>query len=626
MVNSNIFLESIKMRENFFPFWKGKSILFWWKDEVQNLIKYYLKNKWVKNYITNSNRFKINCVLADNWWGKSTLLKLLFITWNHDNFFEKYRDSEKINIEWLFWWNKYSFIQKNKNTKVRHMNKIWLNPGFTVLDDFFKLNPLINLSCNNDLLNHNDFNELFYNIKKNLADESFWKEYQNFLNYFLWYKLKGDYKLNISMSYINGMYEEEDNNIKDDINRIISFFNFLNKSNIFLEEEKAFIYIHHSLTILKAFTLWFHIKWSINNKDVFIEVIKKLLEIFWKLDYIFIWKYKETLQFFKEKIDYKNFEKILKLLLKRVELIKKWKYQSNSILNIKESNKLINICKESSLIFNQQYFKLEKRKINFKDTMWKEVLLSKFITLDLSIWDLKISNLSAWEKMMLIRFTNIYSEIIKQKYKWKTNFTILIDEPDLHLHLKWQQKYIQKLIDVFSTLDTDINLHFIIATHSPFIISDLPKESLVILKDWEQIVNKDIKQTFWANYVDIIKEWFFFEDKKLMWSFSEEIIWDIAEEKRVMTLLTWYWFDAESFNKDDSDDKRMVNLMLKRIGRKTISNLKCLNNILNEYIEENKITNIDSNSPLNLQIENKIGDNFIKDNLLYFVKDKDANN
>ncbi len=70
----------------------------------------------------------------------------------------------------------------------------------------------------------------------------------------------------------------------------------------------------------------------------------------------------------------------------------------------------------------------------------------------------------------------------------------------------------------------------------------------------------------------------------------------------------------------------MVNLMLKRIWRKTISNLRCLNDILNEYREENNITNIDLNSPLNLQIENKIGDSFIKDNLLYFVKDKDANN
>jgi predicted ATP-binding protein involved in virulence len=49
------------------------------------------------------------------------------------------------------------------------------------------------------------------------------------------------------------------------------------------------------------------------------------------------------------------------------------------------------------------------------------------------------------------------------------------------LHLEWQQVYIQRLIDVFSTIPSDITMHFIIATHSPFIISDLPKENIIKL-------------------------------------------------------------------------------------------------------------------------------------------------
>ena len=50
------------------------------------------------------------------------------------------------------------------------------------------------------------------------------------------------------------------------------------------------------------------------------------------------------------------------------------------------------------------------------------------------------------------------------------------------LHLDWQRQYIQKLIDVFSTLPSDIKLHFVIATHSPFLISDLPTECIIALK------------------------------------------------------------------------------------------------------------------------------------------------
>jgi predicted ATP-dependent endonuclease of OLD family len=90
---------------------------------------------------------------------------------------------------------------------------------------------------------------------------------------------------------------------------------------------------------------------------------------------------------------------------------------------------------------------------------------------------------------MLTRFTNVYMRIVEEFGKEKKDFIILIDEPDLHLHLDWQRQYIQKLIDVFSTLPIElinpISLHFILATHSPFIISDLPAESLVLLENGE---------------------------------------------------------------------------------------------------------------------------------------------
>jgi len=68
---------------------------------------------------------------------------------------------------------------------------------------------------------------------------------------------------------------------------------------------------------------------------------------------------------------------------------------------------------------------------------------------------------------------------------------ILIDEPDLHLHLDWQRQYIAKLIDTFSAVPENIKMHFIIATHSPFIVSDLPKENILRVQK-----NKDGSTTF----------------------------------------------------------------------------------------------------------------------------------
>jgi len=210
--------------------------------------------------------------------------------------------------------------------------------------------------------------------------------------------------------------------------------------------------------------------------------------------------------------------------------------------------------------------------------------------------------LSSWQNSLLIRFSMILSFILSRIYektnKNKKSFIILIDEPDLHLHLEWQRQYIQKLIDVFWNFlkdNTDISLHFIIATHSPFILSDIPAENVILLKrewgytkvtDWwwnefksfgtieeynNYILNKKYSNwTFWANFVDLIRNWFFFKDKNLMGSFVEEVINEVAEKRR-QEIIKWEEID----NKEE----------------KTIK-----------------------------EIENKIWDTFLRDNLLYFKK------
>jgi predicted ATP-dependent endonuclease of OLD family len=60
-------------------------------------------------------------------------------------------------------------------------------------------------------------------------------------------------------------------------------------------------------------------------------------------------------------------------------------------------------------------------------------------------------------------------------------------------------------------------MHFIIATHSPFIISDLPKENIIKLvkNDWKTKTKEMTEGTFWANYIDIIRNGFF--DGVFLW-------------------------------------------------------------------------------------------------------------
>ena len=53
-------------------------------------------------------------------------------------------------------------------------------------------------------------------------------------------------------------------------------------------------------------------------------------------------------------------------------------------------------------------------------------------------------------------------------FKVSKNTLILIDEPELSLHIVWQQQFLQDLIGITSLAEVDV----LIATHSPQIIHD----------------------------------------------------------------------------------------------------------------------------------------------------------
>lgn len=91
----------------------------------------------------------------------------------------------------------------------------------------------------------------------------------------------------------------------------------------------------------------------------------------------------------------------------------------------------------------------------------------------------KISEASSGEQCIFTTLVGISCNI-------KDNSLILIDEPEISLHPEWQEKYIQLLIETFQNYK---NCHFIIATHSPQLISKLSKDNCFIL----QMDSKELK-------------------------------------------------------------------------------------------------------------------------------------
>lgn len=84
---------------------------------------------------------------------------------------------------------------------------------------------------------------------------------------------------------------------------------------------------------------------------------------------------------------------------------------------------------------------------------------------------IELGNASSGEQCVLLTILNLASII-------QDNSLICIDEPEISLHPEWQEKYIELLIKTFANYS---GCHFIIATHSPQIISKLSSKNCFIL-------------------------------------------------------------------------------------------------------------------------------------------------
>lgn len=115
----------------------------------------------------------------------------------------------------------------------------------------------------------------------------------------------------------------------------------------------------------------------------------------------------------------------------------------------------------------------------------KDVLLNTFKYNE----QFSIKDASSGEQSIILSILGIASRI-------KDNCLILIDEPEICLHPHWQEKYIEILTKTFNKYS---NCQFIIATHSPLIISKLSNYNSFItnmedggIKSSENYINNSV--------------------------------------------------------------------------------------------------------------------------------------
>jgi predicted ATPase len=174
-------------------------------------------------------------------------------------------------------------------------------------------------------------------------------------------------------------------------------------------------------------------------------------------------------------------------------------------------------------------------------------------------YNAEIGYLSSGEEAFINLFANLYDE--KQKK------VILIDEGELGMHPNWQKKYLDYLIKVFGNRKIQI----ILTSHSPFLVSDLPKENIIFLRKGEEedgelenkcIVVKEgdrkhpqITQTFGQNIHTLFADSFFMEGG-LMGEFAKEKI------KNVLIDIT----GNQEVTKGNESRKKEIEFIISQIG------------------------------------------------------------
>ncbi|PTB83796.1 hypothetical protein C9926_01080 [Sulfurovum lithotrophicum] len=127
--------------------------------------------------------------------------------------------------------------------------------------------------------------------------------------------------------------------------------------------------------------------------------------------------------------------------------------------------------------------------------------------------------MSSGEKQYLNLFINIaYTLYELNSVDDKLDVIMLFDEIELSFHPSWQKRVISDILILHKRINKEIKLDMVFATHSPFHLSDIPKQNIIFLdkdKDGKcKVVDglKDKKQTFGANIHTLLSDSFFMED------------------------------------------------------------------------------------------------------------------
>jgi len=115
------------------------------------------------------------------------------------------------------------------------------------------------------------------------------------------------------------------------------------------------------------------------------------------------------------------------------------------------------------------------------------------------------------------------------------HINIILDEIELYFHPEFQQIFVFELREAIrrAKLLHIKSINILFCTHSPFILSDIPSENILKLKDGEPQSYEPLDKTFAANIHDLLANEFFLR-KGFMGEFSKHYISNLIESISVI--------------------------------------------------------------------------------------------
>lgn len=158
-------------------------------------------------------------------------------------------------------------------------------------------------------------------------------------------------------------------------------------------------------------------------------------------------------------------------------------------------------------------------------------------------WDYSLSTGEKAYLNLLSRFYCIKNDsYYHYHYNKSSNIIIFIDEGETGFHSEWQRQYLKLLIETLPQIYEGKKIQIILTSHSPFVISDLPKENVIFLDTYKEgeeegqiagnckvVPGIEKEQTFGANIHTLLSDGFFMEGG-LMGEFAKGKILDVLKE------------------------------------------------------------------------------------------------